>query len=89
MQSSIHNSSAIWAYKILTTLCSIPALMVKFKEASNNGGWLFNTELLQNNKANLMLSKFILFLITYLIWCPLNTIFIVLPITYFRLPTFT
>lgn len=58
MQSSIHSSSVIWAYKILATLCSVPTLMVKFREASNNGGWLLNTEILQNNKANLMLSKF-------------------------------
>lgn len=58
MQSNIHSSTVIWAYQILTTLCSIPALMVKFREASSNGGWLLNTELLQNNRANLMLSKF-------------------------------
>lgn len=57
MQPNVHHSSTIWAYKILTTLCSVPTLMVKFREASNNGGWLFNTELLQNNKTNLMLSK--------------------------------
>jgi len=57
MQSHIHSSSTIWAYKILSTLCSVPTLLVKFREASSNGGWLFNTELLQNNKANLMLSK--------------------------------
>jgi hypothetical protein len=31
--------------------------MVKFREASSNGGWLLNTELLQNNRANLMLSN--------------------------------
>jgi len=57
MQSNIHSSSTILAYKILATLCSVPSLMVKFREASNNGGWLLNTELLQNNKTNLMLSK--------------------------------
>lgn len=57
MQSYVHSSSTIWACKILSTLCSVPTLMVKFREASNNGGWLFNTELVQNNKANLMLSK--------------------------------
>jgi len=59
MQPSVHSSSIIWAYKILATLCSVPTLMVKFREASSNGGWLFNTELLQNNRANLMLSKFV------------------------------
>lgn len=58
MQSNIHSSSVIWAFKILTTLCSVPTLMAKFREASSNGGWLFNTELLQNNRANLMLSRF-------------------------------
>jgi len=57
MQSNIHRSSIIWSYKILTTLCSVPSLMVKFREASSNGGWLLNTELLQNNRANLMLSN--------------------------------
>jgi len=57
MQSNIHSSSIIWTYKILTTLCSVPSLLVKFREASSNGGWLLNTELLQNNKANLMLSN--------------------------------
>lgn len=57
MQSNIHSSSIIWMYKILTTLCSVPSLMVKFREASSNGGWLLNTELLQNNRANLMLSN--------------------------------
>jgi len=31
--------------------------MVKFREASSNGGWLLNTELLQNNRSNLMLSN--------------------------------
>ncbi|XP_025205063.1 WD repeat and FYVE domain-containing protein 3 [Melanaphis sacchari] len=56
MQSNIHRSSIIWSYKILTTLCSVPSLMVKFREASSNGGWLLNTELLQNNRANLMLN---------------------------------
>lgn len=44
-------------FKILTTLCSVPSLMVKFREASSNGGWLLNTEVLQNNRANLMLSN--------------------------------
>lgn len=58
MQPNIHSSSINWAYKILATLCSIPSLMVKFREASSNGGWLFNTEILQNNRANLMLSKY-------------------------------
>lgn len=58
MQYNIHSSTIIWGYKILTTLCSVPTLMVKFREASNNGGWLLNTELLQNNRATLMLSKF-------------------------------
>lgn len=57
MQSNIHHSSIIWSYKIFTTLCSIPSLMVKFREASSNGGWLLNTELLQNNRSNLMLSN--------------------------------
>lgn len=57
MQSNIHHSSIIWSYKILTTLCSVPSLMVKFREASSNGGWLLNTELLQNNRSNLMLSN--------------------------------
>jgi len=57
MQSNIHSSSIIWMYKILTTLCSVPSLMVKFRAASSNGGWLLNTELLQNNRANLMLSN--------------------------------
>lgn len=58
MQSNIHRSSIIWSYKILTTLCSVPSLMVKFREASSNGGWLLNTELLQNNRSNLMLSNY-------------------------------
>lgn len=57
MQSNVHSSTIIWTYKILATLCSVPTLMVKFREASSNGGWLLNTELLQNNKANLMLSN--------------------------------
>ncbi|XP_050428058.1 WD repeat and FYVE domain-containing protein 3 [Adelges cooleyi] len=56
MQSNIHSSSVIWAYKILATLCSIPTLIIKFREASSNGGWLFNTEIIQNNRANLMLN---------------------------------
>lgn len=61
MQSNIHSSSVIWAFKILTTLCSVPTLMIKFREASSNGGWLFNTELIQNNRANLMLSNYYIF----------------------------
>ncbi|XP_050525205.1 WD repeat and FYVE domain-containing protein 3 isoform X2 [Daktulosphaira vitifoliae] len=56
MQPTIHSSSVIWAYKILATLCSVPTLLVKFREATSNGGWLLNTEILQSNRSNLMLN---------------------------------
>ncbi|KAF5299222.1 hypothetical protein FQA39_LY02395 [Lamprigera yunnana] len=55
MQSHIHYSTVIWALRILVVLCSISALMNRFKEGSSNGGWLHHTELVTQNKMAVVL----------------------------------
>ncbi|XP_044743172.1 WD repeat and FYVE domain-containing protein 3 isoform X2 [Chrysoperla carnea] len=55
MQPNLHSTTVVWGLRILIVLCSVTALLNRFREGSTNGGWLRHTELVTQNKMALML----------------------------------
>ncbi|KAJ8919114.1 hypothetical protein NQ315_012099 [Exocentrus adspersus] len=55
MQPHVHSSTVIWALRILVAICSSPSLLSRFREGSNNGGWLRYTEQVNHNKMAVIL----------------------------------
>ncbi|KAF6208270.1 hypothetical protein GE061_016724 [Apolygus lucorum] len=56
LQAQIHSSTVIWGLRILVVLCSVPSLLVKFKDGASVGGWLQDTELVMQNRMGVVLA---------------------------------
>ncbi|KAB0793199.1 hypothetical protein PPYR_12819 [Photinus pyralis] len=55
IQPHLHSTTVIWALRVLVVLCSISALMNRFREGTSNGGWLHHTEIVTHNKMAVVL----------------------------------
>ncbi|KAJ9586850.1 hypothetical protein L9F63_019532, partial [Diploptera punctata] len=55
LQGHLHPTTVVWGLRILVVLCSCSSLLQKFREGSNNGGWLRDTELVMQNKMAVVL----------------------------------
>lgn len=56
LQRHLHQTTVVWGLRILVVLCSVPALMIRFRDGSGNGGWLRHTEsVTHNNKMAVVL----------------------------------
>ncbi|XP_017775866.1 PREDICTED: WD repeat and FYVE domain-containing protein 3 isoform X2 [Nicrophorus vespilloides] len=55
LQPNLHSSTVILGMRILVVMCSVPALLNRFREGNSNGGWLRHTELVTHSKMSMML----------------------------------
>nr|XP_037269371.1 WD repeat and FYVE domain-containing protein 3-like isoform X4 [Rhipicephalus microplus] len=55
MQSHLHPTTVVLALQCLTVFLSCPSLMQRFREASHNGGWLTETDLVLQNRTTVLL----------------------------------
>lgn len=53
-QPNLHPSTVVWGLRILVALCSNPLLLQKFREGSASGGWLQDTQRLQDKMGGLL-----------------------------------
>ncbi|XP_014261988.1 WD repeat and FYVE domain-containing protein 3 isoform X2 [Cimex lectularius] len=56
LQPQLHSSTVIWGLRILVVLCSIPNLMIKFKDGASCGGWLHVADLVLQNRMGVVLA---------------------------------
>ncbi|XP_064458168.1 WD repeat and FYVE domain-containing protein 3-like isoform X2 [Ornithodoros turicata] len=55
LQGHLHPTTIVLALQLLTVLLSHPPLMQKFREASSNGGWLTETDLVLQQRTTVFL----------------------------------
>lgn len=53
-QPNLHPSTVVWGLRILVALSSNPVLLQKFREGSGSGGWLQDTQHLQDKMGGLL-----------------------------------
>lgn len=53
-QPNLHPSTVVWGLRILVALCSNPVVLQKFREGSGSGGWLQDTQHLQDKMGGLL-----------------------------------
>ncbi|KAK9506435.1 hypothetical protein O3M35_008377 [Rhynocoris fuscipes] len=56
LQSQLHSTTVVWGLRILVVLCSVPSLLVKFREGACTGGWLQDTDLVLQNRMTVVLA---------------------------------
>jgi hypothetical protein len=57
LQQHLHPTTVVWGLRLLVVLCSVPTLLIKFKEGICTGGWLQDTELVLQNKMGVVLGN--------------------------------
>ncbi|XP_029841953.2 WD repeat and FYVE domain-containing protein 3 [Ixodes scapularis] len=55
LQRQLHPTTVVLGLQLLTVLLSCPTLMQRFREASHNGGWLTETDLVLQNRTTVLL----------------------------------
>lgn len=53
-QPNLHAGTVVWGLRILVALCSNPILLQKFRDGSGSGGWLQDTQHLQDKMGGLL-----------------------------------
>ncbi|XP_073985786.1 WD repeat and FYVE domain containing 3 bchs [Rhodnius prolixus] len=56
LQPQLHSTTVVWGLRVLVVLCSIPALLTKFREGACTGGWLQDTDLVLQNRMAVVLA---------------------------------
>lgn len=56
LQPQVHPTTVIWAMRILVVLCSNEIIIGRFREGLHNGGYLRHTELISQNKNQVVLA---------------------------------
>lgn len=51
----LHPTTVVWGLRILVVMCSVPALLSKFRDGISNGGWLNDTEQVIHNRMGVVL----------------------------------
>ncbi|KAK6633574.1 hypothetical protein RUM44_004181 [Polyplax serrata] len=55
LQSHLHSTTVVWSLRILIVVTSVPSLVVKFREGTENGGWLKESEMVVQSKLGVTL----------------------------------
>ncbi|XP_056639814.1 WD repeat and FYVE domain-containing protein 3 isoform X1 [Diorhabda sublineata] len=57
MQQNVHNTTVVWAVRLLVAICSNTTLLCRFRDGMNNGGWLRYTDQVTHNKMAVVLGN--------------------------------